>query len=84
VPNLRKPQFECALADNREIVLQAIDSVADAKEAIKRTARHDLDADERGRWSPAYIRAHQLCGPGYQSGKYRIRDGPQIARTGST
>src|SRR5262252_7548573 len=73
--NFRESQFERAFSDSRdEVVLQAIDRVADAAQSIKRTARHDFDADERGRRSPAYIRTHQLRGLGRQSWKYRARD----------
>ena len=47
-PNLRQSEFERTLADRgHEVVLQAIDRGADTAQAIKRAARHDVDADER-------------------------------------
>src|SRR5262249_16400891 len=60
-PNLRQPECERPPADRcDEAVLQTIDRRADAAQAIKRAARHDLNADERRLWLPAHVRSHEF------------------------
>jgi hypothetical protein len=51
-PHFREPQFDHAMAvAHDEVGLQSIDGNADAMQAFKRAARHDLDADA-GRLRP--------------------------------